>query len=272
MSVFFEKKSNTASALPFIRSDIKNINHLSDYSSYFKIVLVNSVTVESFCSHKSYIANEGDIIVILPREIHSFKSVESSVTFFFLPSFKGDEFDISELTPCERIVKKNTYLNSEIKKQAAAISAELSERMTGYSYSALGASSNLASLILKANTKPLDEGEDAKKADSELSLLENIQRYIEENYKENISLESVSSYCGLSLFYFSHLFKRITDITFYDYLTSYRLDLALDMLVNTDKKILDIASECGFATVRTFNRSFKSYFGCSPSEYLKNVK
>ncbi len=272
MSVFFEKKSNTSSALPFVKSDIKNINHLSDYSSYFKIALVNSGTVESFCSHKSYIAKEGDIIIILPREIHSFKSSDSSVTVFFLPSFKGEDFDVSQLTPCERVVKKNTYLNSEIKKQALAIGAELNEKMTGYSYSALGASNILTSVILKANTKPIDESEDIRKADSELSLLESVQRYIEENYKENISLESVSSYCGLSLFYFSHLFKRITDITFYDYLTSYRLDLALDMLVNTDKKILDIASECGFATVRTFNRSFKSFFGCSPSEYLKSAK
>ena len=269
MSVFFEKKTNISSALPFVKADIKNINHLSDYSSYFKIVLVNSGAVEGFCSHESFMASEGDIIIILPREIHSFKSESSSVTVFFLPSFKGDGFDVSCLTPCDRVIKRNTYLNSEIRRHTYQISAELNDKLTGYSYSALGASSVLASVILKANTRAIGENDDLKKADSELSLLENVQRYIAENYKENISLESASSYCGLSLFYFSHLFKRITDITFYDYLTSYRLDLALDMLQNTDKKILDVASECGFATVRTFNRSFKSFFGCSPSEYLK---
>ena len=52
MSVFFEKKTNISSALPFVKADIKNINHLSDYSSYFKIVLVNSGAVEGFCSHE----------------------------------------------------------------------------------------------------------------------------------------------------------------------------------------------------------------------------
>lgn len=271
MSVFFSKKSN-ASSLPFIKSDVKNINHLSDYSDYFKIVLVNSGTVEGFCSHKSFVATEGDIIVILPKEIHSFSSDCSSVSILLLPSFKGEEFDSSSLIPCDRVVKRNTFLNSEIKKHAYSITAELDERLTGYAYSALAASSTLASIVLRANTRELNEGDDLKNANNELSLLESVQLYIEENYKENISLESVSSHCGLSLFYFSHLFKRITDITFYDYLTAYRLDLALDLLVNSDKKILDIASECGFATVRTFNRSFKSFFGCSPSEYLKSAK
>lgn len=272
MSVFFAKKNNSSSALPFVRTDIKNINHLSDYSSYFKIVIVNSGSVESFCSHNSYMANDGDIIVILPREIHSFKSENSSVTVFCLPSFKDDAFDLSSITLSERVIKRNTYLNSEIRRHTYSISAELNDKLTGYAYSALGASNTLASLILRANTRAVSDGDEIKKAAGELSLLKNVQRYIEENYKENISLESASSYCGLSLFYFSHLFKRITNITFYDYLTAYRLDLALDMLKNSDKKILDVASECGFATVRTFNRSFKSFFGCSPSEYLKNNK
>ena len=250
MSVFFAKKGNVSSACPSVKADIRNINRLSDYSSYFKIVLVNSGTVESFCSHKRYLAGEGDIIIILPKEIHSFKSEDSSVSVFVLPSFKDESFDISSLTLCDRVIKKNTYLNSEIKKHTYTINAELNERLTGYSYSALGASNTLISLILRANTRPADNGDDARSSDNELSLLESVQKYIEENYRENISLESVSSYCGLSLFYFSHLFKRITDITFYDYLTSFRLDLALDMLLNSDKKILDIASECGIPLLR----------------------
>lgn len=101
------------------------------------------------------------------------------------------------------------------------------------------------------------------------AMMQAIQ-YIDEHHADPITIEHVSRVAMLSQSYFSYLFKTITNKTFVEYLTSLRLEHAMDMLKNTDRQVVDICYESGFKSVNHFNRAFKNKIGISPTQYRKS--
>lgn len=91
--------------------------------------------------------------------------------------------------------------------------------------------------------------------------------FISQNCAEPLSLDDVAKKIGISKSYFSHLFKDYTQMTFVDYLTKERIRRAEAMFLDSKKKFIDIAFECGFASISSFNRSFKKIKGISPREF-----
>jgi len=87
------------------------------------------------------------------------------------------------------------------------------------------------------------------------------------NLYSNLSIDEFSHLCGMSL----STFKRKFNETFNDspkrYIARMKLEKASNLLSFPDKRISDIAYDCGFETISTFNRSFKFHFGKSPTEY-----
>jgi xylan 1,4-beta-xylosidase len=61
----------------------------------------------------------------------------------------------------------------------------------------------------------------------------------------------------------------MSGLTFIEYLTNLRLDKAVFSLLTNEKAICKIAYECGFASIKSFNRAFKNAYGISPREYRK---
>lgn len=91
--------------------------------------------------------------------------------------------------------------------------------------------------------------------------------YISQNCAEPLTLDSVAHQLGISKSYFSHLFKDYTQMTFIDYLIRERINRAETLFLGPKKRILDIAIECGFSSISSFNRTFKKVKGISPTEF-----
>ena len=98
-----------------------------------------------------------------------------------------------------------------------------------------------------------------------------IDSYVEINYCNRISLEDVSRYVGMSRTYFCLFFKTHYREGFSDYLTRLRVEKASRLLLQTDKQIPIIATECGFKTVQYFTRAFKKVMGLTPGAYRKRT-
>ncbi len=71
----------------------------------------------------------------------------------------------------------------------------------------------------------------------------------------------------MSAAYFSTVFKKETGQTFINYLTDYRMEEALELLLNQDEKTYIIAEKVGYADPNYFSYVFKKKFGVSPSKY-----
>jgi AraC-like DNA-binding protein len=102
-----------------------------------------------------------------------------------------------------------------------------------------------------------------------LEKLKEAFKYIDANYMNDISLPDVAKSVGFSEFYFSRIFKDITEKNFSLYLNEYRIKQAEYFLIKSNMSVSDIAYTVGFNSIVTFNRSFKSIKGCSPSVYKK---
>jgi AraC-like DNA-binding protein len=96
--------------------------------------------------------------------------------------------------------------------------------------------------------------------------MQEILEYLDVNYMHPITLADAARHANMSLFYFSRFFKSISGMSYIAYLNSIRVNQAERLLLSTDKSILDIALECGFSNIRTFNRVFKQVKLRTPSE------
>jgi len=95
-------------------------------------------------------------------------------------------------------------------------------------------------------------------------------QYIQKYYSRKISLESISKYLALNPNYFCGWFKSNTGENFGDMVIRNRIDTAKNLLVNSDKKISDIAEEVGYDEIVSFNRVFKKRVNMTPTQYRKS--
>lgn len=91
--------------------------------------------------------------------------------------------------------------------------------------------------------------------------------YIVQNYRTIENISEIADYVCLNTKYFSRLFKNETGKNFSDYLNDYRLERSVDMLLNSTKKVYEIAEEVGFASLSYYSKKFKEKYGISPQNF-----
>lgn len=97
--------------------------------------------------------------------------------------------------------------------------------------------------------------------------------YIEKNYMDSgMSLNMVCTHLGVSISYFSMIFKNYTGETFVEALTRVRIDKSRKLMDTTDLKAYEIAERVGYNDPHYFSMIFKKVTGKTPSEYAKSVR
>lgn len=96
-----------------------------------------------------------------------------------------------------------------------------------------------------------------------------VKFFLDEHYKEKLSLESVASHFFIDKHYLARLFKEQYGVTLVTYLQQVRITHAKRMLRFTDKSIEEIGLECGIGELNYFSRVFKKLEGVSPSEFRR---
>jgi len=94
-------------------------------------------------------------------------------------------------------------------------------------------------------------------------------RFIYQHYDQKLTLADLAREASMSVPNFSSVFRRTYGLSPMEYLNQLRLHNAIDLLQNTDKKIIDIAEECGYFSISNFIKAFNHSMGMSPSRYRK---
>ncbi len=105
------------------------------------------------------------------------------------------------------------------------------------------------------------------KAKNKSEITTAIIDFISQNYKNDIRLADVAALLNYDYHYASRLFHKLFNMSFHDFVNIYRLEKAMELMAQGEKKLLDIAYESGFGSVRTFNSCFKAHYGSNPTEY-----
>ena len=91
--------------------------------------------------------------------------------------------------------------------------------------------------------------------------------YIEQNFQNDISIENIASFCGLNRTYFGRIFKETVGKSPQQFLLSYRMAKAAELLKLTQLSISDIGNAVGYPNQLHFSRAFKNVYGVSPREW-----
>lgn len=95
--------------------------------------------------------------------------------------------------------------------------------------------------------------------------------WIKDNITQNPTLEQMAEFVGYSPFYCSAKFHEVVGITFKQYISKQKLEYAKHEVLNTEKRLIDIAVEYGFHSHESFTRAFMKEFGCPPIKYREKI-
>ncbi|MFK7691237.1 helix-turn-helix domain-containing protein [Paenibacillus sp. HJGM_3] len=101
-----------------------------------------------------------------------------------------------------------------------------------------------------------------------LSMVEAIQQYIAEHYREPLQISQLGRLVDRTPSYVITTFREVTGMTPIDYLHHLRISAAKDLLMQTELSIVQIAEYLGFCDPSYFNRVFKKTLGLPPSEFV----
>ncbi len=237
----------------------KNPNSEFHFHSQIELYFIDEGEVEIWINDQRQVLKAGELSVALSYDAHCYKTVtESGVSCLIIPTDLLGEF-----LPAIRHKRagnpfvRNREIFDQLKDCYQAIKTSKSEIKTrGYLYVILG--------ILMEQMELEDRRESAH---SQLST--RILFYINENFRSNITLQSIAGALGYNPSYLSRYFKSCFHIGINQYITMIRLREAVLLMREQKNSIAYCAYESGFNSVRSFYRAFYSEFQCTPKEYLK---
>ncbi len=248
------------------------------YHNSHEIIYVSGGAALFCINGKEYVVSENSVIFISNFESHNFKIVKYPYRRYFIlinpeyfyqaidepvlaSLFKQRPQDFSHVLKLHDADKKICSMVKDMYKEV--------ENGADFMQSALGSKLKLLFIELYRNHR---ECFPLANHDSTNNVIFEIQKYIDNNLLEEITLRELSSKFYTDMYYLSHLFKKVTGFTFKKYLIIQRLSLAKDLLIETDYDITYVAHNSGFNNVNHFIRIFKKYEGITPYQYRKKLR
>ena len=112
-----------------------------------------------------------------------------------------------------------------------------------------------------------EKNADEKEGTHSLELKSSVIQYVTDNLCNDVTLSDVAEELGYEYHYLSSLFNDCFDMNFKSFINLLRYDAACRMLADKSVDITSVASECGFGSIRNFNRVFKKMSGLTPREF-----
>ena len=227
------------------------------------------------------IARPGDVLMIRPNQLHSAVTLsDHGVEFYaalihydFLAGMINDAVQQKYIRPL--FFSEAGFLHhlpAETGRETGILPL-LEEICTAYREEApayeLHIKSMVWTLLYKTILWASEQPEPSAYDSVNMVRMKQAVRYIEQNYTQKISLEDIAGALHISVGHFCRLFGENTGATFVEYLNSYRVSEAARRIVGSDKRITDIALECGFGNINYFTTIFKRNFSCTPSIYRR---
>lgn len=260
----FEKRENTDKSSVWAGS-YQNLHNLPHWHLECELIYVQTGEVTVSHNNTAYHLQKEDCIFINSGEIHYIKGSDDSITDILmfdtalLGNISPKHFQL--LYPRLRhhypVMEYFHAIRDELKKKKEFYDVKVSCLMTDF-------------IIDIFRHEPLCEQKQLKDSSS-IENYKNLLSEIEEKCSY-ITFEDACDFMGLSKPYFSRFFKNLSGMTFSQYLNIIRLEKAIQLLNhNTENlSITQIASSCGFDTIRHFNRVFKDFTGLSPRQLPEN--
>jgi len=274
---------------------------LSDKYEYSFIAGIGKMAATPLKSNKSYreaIAALESCIFLSDRKIAVFDDHMSEENILHLYPSQDEEkifeaIETGDFALAEKAVRKFfenfEHINISDSHYIGKIGILLLNNITGFCTRKNIDSQNLQTLLLKSYDE-ITETKDVKSLGQKIAnIVEKIIRqihedaplnrfiqkaldYIHKNYNKDISLKTMAEELFISPAYLSFLFKQEMKTNLIDYLNSYRIDIAKELLKDVRLKNYEIAYRVGFQDEKYFCKIFKKYTGLTASQYRDSLR
>lgn len=244
-----------------LRSDLLKVETGTDFSfpahlhGGFELIEVLEGEMEITIDKKQHTLSTGQAVLVFPDQVHALHTPRHSshILCIFSPQLVRAYGTVYRgKLPCDPVFCPE----ASFVEQLLRLKEDQNElRAKGVLYSLC------AQFDAGATYRKQQGGED--------DLLRKIFRFVEEHYGGDCSLRALADHTAYHEVYLSRYFKQATGLSFTTHVNRCRVNEAAYRLRNSPKKILDVAYECGFDSLRSFNRNFKSIMGLTPNEYRK---
>lgn len=243
----------------------------------FEICLLLDGKVQVNSGKKSIIVNSGEIYLSNPYQSHEILSlipespamvVNLQLPFsYFKPCFPKMELVRFTFQTCS---SKLIEHYSDIREQLLHIAKIYFKQDWDFGLKCAGLIYLLFSDLLKYFPYKLLTEQEKRTSDAAAVRMDQIVKYISQNYDRKLLLTEIAEQEGLSMNYLSHLFRDFFGLSFQEYLLRLRCEKAQQLLF-TDLSLYDISVSCGFSDPKYFNQGFRKIYGCTPKQYKKNL-
>ena len=253
--MFYETKNS-------LSADTFKIERGTDFSfpahihgSFELITVIDGETIVEV-EQTEYLLKKGSVVLVFPNQVHKLKCHSSCSHFLCI--FSPKLISAYSKKYLSKIPKSNLFeISAPILDLFLSLSAEDSVfKVKGILYTMCDEFEKSASYCEQKKAKD--------------TLLPTILKFVEANYSTDCTLKSLSKETAYNYEYLSKYFKERTGISFTDYVNRFRINEACYLLQNSDQSMLQTALECGFDSLRSFNRNFKKIISVTPSQYKIN--
>lgn len=101
------------------------------------------------------------------------------------------------------------------------------------------------------------------------TVIDEVFHYIQQNYQENLKLETIAPLFGYNSAYLGKILRKKSGMSFNEYIDSVRIKKSKELLADKQLRVYEVANRLGYKNVDYFHKKFKKYVGTSPAEYRK---
>ncbi len=242
--------------------EYENDKCIFQFHSHIELYFVEEGEMEFLVGGNHRVLHAGEMSVALSYESHTYKTpVYSRSSVFIIPIYLCEQFIIATRhKKASAPFITDTQAVDRIKGCIEELKRPNINEITqmGYLYVILGIVMDHVFI-------------DAEAEAPDLMIPAKMLLYINENFKSELTLNSLAAKFGYHKSYVSRYFKQCFQVGFCEYLSAIRLKNALILMNEQKHSITHCAIESGFNSMRTFYRVFREEFGCSPKEYLEEL-
>lgn len=255
-----------------------NLSYAPHWHMAMEVIIPLENCYDVCAGSNSYHLLPYDVLIIPPGEIHSLTAPDTGVRFIYLIDISFLK-KIKGFASIQALMSQPVYITQADQPHTHKIILnkfwEIEEEyFTDRQYCEITIYSILLDIFAslgygRTHNADLFSNVSIYKKKEYIQKLNVVLDYIDANFTDNISLEEMADMAGYSKYHFSRLFSEYTKQTFCDYLNLRRIKAAESLLINDSLSVTEIAMQSGFSSIATFNRLFKTFKGCSPSEYRR---
>jgi len=235
-----------------------NLNNIIHYHEEIELIYIKKGSFRIYINSICRSLQRGDLIVCNSGDIHCIESSEGSVCDILIFDNEiiknlSNDYIIENFIPRERAkpINPEGFLKN--------IFYEINSQNAFYKEAVCGQIINFFALLYR------NFGSVRPATDKQSKSYQNLISYIDLNY-DKITFSEAADMMHYTKTYFSRVFKDISGITFTGYLNRIRIEKAVEKIKQKKGNITEIANECGFSTIRHFNRTFKEITGSVPGK------